>query len=224
MSVAERLADVRRRIAMSAEVVGRAVNEIKLIAVSKEQPLDRVFAAFDLGVEDFGENTAQGLLEKAEAFERTGRRARWHFIGRLQRNKVNQVLRHTSVVHSVDRLELAEALSRRAPAAGLPVLVQVNIGREQQKGGVDPETAVAFACEVARRPGLQLVGLMGIPPLDADPVPYFALLADLSRRLCETAEGVRARELSMGMTQDFEVAIRHGATMVRVGTAIFGER
>lgn len=224
MNVAERLAEVRRRIAMSAEGVGRAVHEIKLIAVSKEQPLDRAFAAFDLGVEDFGENTAQGLLEKAEAFERTGRRARWHFIGRLQRNKVNQVLRHAGMVHSVDRPELAEALSRRAPAGKLPVLVQVNIGREPQKGGVGPDTAVGFACEVARLPGLQLAGLMGIPPLDTDPAPYFALLADLSWRLRETAGGAGATELSMGMTQDFEVAIRHGATMVRVGTAIFGER
>ncbi len=224
MSVAADLAAVRRRIEQAAREAGRDPAAVRLIAVSKEQPIERVFEAADAGVEDFGENTAQGLLEKAEAFARAGRKARWHFIGRLQRNKVNLALRYASVVHSIDRAELAEALSKRAPTAGLDVLVQVNIGREAQKGGVAPEQAVELARGVARLPGLRLVGLMGIPPADVDPAPFFAELADLSRALVATPEGAAARELSMGMTQDFEVAVRAGATMVRVGTAIFGAR
>jgi pyridoxal phosphate enzyme (YggS family) len=163
-------------------------------------------------------------MEKADAFARAGREARFHFIGRLQRNKVNQVLRYASMVHSLDRLELAEAVSKRVGDVRLPVLIQVNIGREPQKGGVDPEAAVELALRVASLPGLELAGLMGIPPADVDPSPFFRELAGLSRTLVATPEGAHAGELSMGMTQDFEVAIRHGATLVRVGTAIFGGR
>jgi pyridoxal phosphate enzyme (YggS family) len=224
MSVTDNLAAVRRRLEQAARAASRDPATVRLIAVSKEQPIDRVFAAHDLGVEDFGENTAHGLEEKAEAFAGAGRKARWHFIGRLQRNKVNPVLRHARIVHSVDREELAQALAKRAPKEGLDVLVQVNIGREQQKGGVAPGEVVSFARGVARLEGLRLVGLMGIPPAGVDPTPFFEELAALSRALCATPEGGAARELSMGMTQDFEVAVRCGATMVRVGTAIFGER
>jgi PLP dependent protein len=224
VSVAAQLDAVRARIAAAEEAAGRPAGSARLIAVSKEQPVDRVFEAYDHGATDFGENTAQGLTEKAEAFARSGRTARFHFIGRLQRNKVNLVLRHAAVVHSVDRLEVALALSKRVGEARLRVLLQVNIGREQQKGGVEPEAAVPLAREVAQLPGLELAGLMGIPPADVDPSPFFAELAALSCALVATPEGARATELSMGMTQDFEIAIRHGATLVRVGTAIFGDR
>ncbi len=224
MSVAAQLDAVRARIVAAAQAAGRDPASVRLIAVSKEQPIEKVFEAHDHGATDFGENTAQGLVEKAEAFARAGRQARFHFIGRLQRNKVNLVLRYAAMVHSVDRLELAEALSKRVADRRLPVLLQVNIGREAQKGGVEPEAAVELARRVAGLPGLELAGLMGIPPADVDPAPFFAELAGLSRALVATPEGARARELSMGMTQDFEIAIRHGATLVRVGTAIFGDR
>jgi len=224
MSVATNLDAVRARILAAEQAAGRPAGSVRLIAVSKEQPIDRVFAAHDHGATDFGENTAQGLVEKAEAFARAGREARFHFIGRLQRNKVNTVLRHAAMVHSVDRIEVAEALSKRSADARLRVLLQVNLGREAQKGGVEVEAAVGLARQVAGLPGLELAGLMGIPPADVDPSPFFAALAELSRALVATPEGARATELSMGMTQDFEIAIRHGATLVRVGTAIFGDR
>lgn len=224
MSVGEQLEAVRARMVAAARAAGRDPGSVRLIAVSKEQPIEKVFEAHDHGATDFGENTAQGLMAKADAFARAGREARFHFIGRLQRNKVNQVLRYATVVHSVERLELAEALSKRVGEAELPVLLQVNIGREPQKGGVEPEAAVELARQIAQLPGLKLAGLMGIPPADVDPSPFFVELAALSRALMATPEGARATELSMGMTQDFEIAIRHGATLVRVGTAIFGDR
>jgi pyridoxal phosphate enzyme (YggS family) len=224
VSVRENLAEVRRRLEAAAVAAGRDPASVRLVAVSKEQPVELAFEAHDQGVEDFGENTAQGLVEKAEAFDRAGRQARWHFIGHLQRNKINAIMPFVHVVHSVDRPDLALALAKRAGQRKLEVLVQVNIGREEQKGGIEPEGAVAFCRDVARLPGLTLVGLMGIPPADVDPTPFFVELAHLAETLRATPEGADARELSMGMTQDFEVAVRHGATMVRVGTAIFGGR
>ena len=224
MTLADNLATVRQRLTAACEACDRNPTAVRLIAVSKEQPVDLALAAHDLGVEDFGENTAQGLAEKAEEFARRGRVARWHFIVHLQRNKVNTVLRHATMVHSVDRFDLAQALAKRAPSGGLTVLVQVNIGREQQKGGVDPDQSLALASEVARLEGLHLAGLMGIPPAGVDPAPFFKELAALSQALQQSPAGTAARELSMGMSQDFVVAIRYGATMVRVGTAIFGER
>jgi pyridoxal phosphate enzyme (YggS family) len=224
VSVRDNLAEVRRRLEAASRAAARDPASVRLIAVSKEQPVELAFEAHDLGVEDFGENTAHGLAEKAEAFARAGRKARFHFIGHLQRNKINSILPHVHVIHSVDRPELSLALSKRAGDRVLDVLVQVNIGRELQKGGIAPEGAVAFSRDVASLPGLRLLGLMGIPPADVDPTPFFVELAGLSQALQGTPEGRAARELSMGMTQDFESAIRHGATMVRVGTAIFGGR
>lgn len=224
MTIASALAKIRARISESALAAGRRPDDITLIAVSKLQPIELVFEAFDLGVREFGENTVQGLEQKAEAFAKSGRAARWHLIGRLQRNKAKEALKHAVMIQSVDREELADALSRRAGPDGIDALVQVNVGREEQKGGVDPDLAVAFARTVAGKPGLRLRGLMGIPPLDADPVPYFQLLAQLSKKLRATPEGATASVVSMGMSHDFDLAIQYGSTMVRVGTALFGER
>ena len=223
-NIAERVQAVRRRMAAVAAAVGRGEDDITLVAVSKRQPLESLFAAYDAGVADFAENVAQDLVTRVEAMQRAGRTPRWHFIGRLQRNKVNAVLEAARVVHTIDRPALAEAVSKRAPAAGLDVYVQVNIGREPQKGGAAPEEAVAFAQQVAQLPGLRLQGLMAIPPRAEDPLRNFNALAALSRALQQTAEGCHAVGLSMGMSHDFETAIRAGATVVRVGTAIFGQR
>ena len=164
---------------------------------------------------------AQGMAATAAGL--AGRRVRWHFVGTLQRNKVNAVLEHASVVHSIDRLPLAEAIAKRATTP-IDVLVQVNIGQEPQKGGVAPAEAVDLACRVATLPGLRLTGLMAIPPADVEPRPYFEELARLAETLRRTPEGAGAVELSMGMSDDFETAIRCGATIVRVGTALFGPR
>jgi len=223
MSLESALADVRHRISEAARQSGRTADAITLVAVCKKQPLDKVLAAFDLGVTDFGENLAQELATKAEALAKAGRRPRWHFIGRLQRNKVNVLLRHAEVVQSLDRLELAQALSARA-TVDLDVLVQVNVGDEVQKGGVPARQAIDLARAIARLPRLRVRGLMAIPPQAADPTPYFRALQSLSMALRQTPEGVLATGLSMGMSDDFETAIRCGATLVRVGTAIFGER
>ena len=223
--VAERVADIRRRIDTSAARAGRRSADITLVAACKRQSLDRIRAAHDAGVEDFGENLAQGLRATAEAFDAEGRTARWHFIGPLQRNKVNTVLRHASVIHSVDRIELAEAISRRVePGRTVDVLVEVNIGREPTKAGADPDQAIELCRAVARLPNLRLRGLMAIPPAEADPRPFYARMQALSEQLQGTEEGRGAAELSIGMSDDFEIAIAHGATMVRVGTALFGPR
>jgi pyridoxal phosphate enzyme (YggS family) len=225
MSIAARLDRVRDELARAARDAGRPAEAVTHIAVSKLHPAAAVCEAYDAGARDFGENLAQELHAKAEAVARTGRTPRWHFIGRLQRNKVKTVLAQAALVHTLDRWELVEALARRATtAAPVAVLVQVNIGREAQKGGVDPDEAVAFARRVATTPGLRLRGLMAVPPADEAARPHFEALAALSQALRDTPEGAAATELSMGMSHDFRDAVHCGATMVRVGTAIFGTR
>ena len=191
---------------------------VTLIAVCKRQPLEKVREAYALGLRDFGENTAQGLQEKAEALRDL--QIRWHFIGHLQRNKVNVVLRYAHVVHTIDRFELMEALRKRAPRQGLDVFVQVNIGREAQKSGVAPEDALSLCRKVAAP--LRLLGLMAIPPADVDPEPYFRRMQILSGEL--QAQRAGAGALSMGMSGDYEKAMRCGATHIRVGEALFGGR
>ena len=225
MSVAEGLAAVREQVRAAAVAAGRDPAEVTLVAVSKLQPLAALMEAYDAGMRDFGESTAQELDAKAEAMAKSGRTPRWHFIGKLQRNKVNVVLRHAGLVQTVDRAELAEALERRTPAgARTDVLVQVNIGAEPQKGGVPPEDALTFARAVAVRPALRLRGLMAIPPANVDPVPHFTRLRELWLELRAEDRTGELVALSMGMSQDFVQAIHCGATMVRVGSAIFGER
>jgi pyridoxal phosphate enzyme (YggS family) len=222
MSVTTGLDQVRGRVASSLTRAGRPVDAVTLVAVTKTQPVDAVVEAFDLGVRDFGENTVGELVTKAEALAASGRVARWHFIGRLQKNKINKLLPWVHLIHSIDSVELAAALSARAPLTGLSIMIQVNIGREPQKGGVDPARALEVAAEVAALPRLELKGLMAIPPVDLEPRTFFEALAALSREL--TARQPGAALLSMGMSDDFELAIECGATHVRVGTAIFGDR
>ena len=194
-----------------------------LIAVSKFYPVEALVEAHALGVRDFGENIVQELAEKASAMADKGLEARWHFIGRLQRNKINLLLRKPVYrIATIDSVELADAVATRAPAEGLDVLVQVNIGREAQKGGALPEETEALARHVLSLDSLRLKGLMAIPPADVEPAPFFEEMRELSRKV--QAQTPDARELSLGMTSDFASAIAHGSTHVRVGTAIFGER
>jgi len=224
MTVAFNVQAVRERLAAASIAAGRPADDVVLVAVSKRQPIDRVFAAHDAGVRDFGDNTVQGLCATAEAFATSGREATWHFVGHLQKNKVNKLLPHVSLIHTVDSDDLADALDTRGPEVGVDVLVQVNVGDESQKSGVPVADAVAFARAVAARPRLNLRGLMAMPPHGEDARPYFETMAELARELRATPEGSDATELSMGMTGDFEAAIACGSTMVRVGTAVFGER
>ena len=221
--VKDRVQKIRARIEDCARSCDRSAEQIRLIAICKRQPPERVLAAYAAGLRVFGENTAQGL-KRNEAVLGTYEDIEWHFVGALQRNKVNQVLSSKAWIHSVDRVSLAEAISRRAPESGVHLLIQVNLGGEEQKSGIAPGDVIAFAGEIAKLPRLRMRGLMTIPPAEDDPGPHFKALAALSRELQATPVGVGAVELSMGMSADFESAIRHGATMIRIGTALFGER
>jgi pyridoxal phosphate enzyme (YggS family) len=208
-----RLREVRDRMHGAARAAGRD-DDIALVAVSKEQPAAAVEAALAAGQVDFGENRAQDLVAKAEALLDVAPAPQWHFVGRLQRNKVKQLGPLVARWHSVDRPALAPELARHARA--VPVLVQVNVAGEPQKGGCAPDEAAALV-DALRAQGLTVDGLMTVPPAGADPRPHFAALRALAGRL-------GLRELSMGMTDDFEAAIAEGATMVRVGSAVFGPR
>ena len=210
--IAGRVAEVRERIARAARAAGRDPRSVRLVAATKTQPVAAIAAVVAAGVRDVGENRAQELVAKAPALETAG--PEWHFIGRLQRNKLNQLAPWVRWWHSVDRLELVEALAPRVP--GARILVEVNVAGEPQKGGADP-AAVPALVDRARALGLDVVGLMTVAPAEGDPRPVFATLRGLGSHLGLT-------ELSMGMSSDFEAAIAEGATLVRVGTALFGPR
>ncbi len=214
--IEEGLDAVRARVATAARAAGRDPDDVLLVAVSKEVDVEAVRGALAAGQRDFGENRAQELASKAAALDASGPELapRWHFIGRLQRNKVRTIAARVSLWHSVDRLDVGEEIARRA--TGARVLVQVNVAHEPQKGGCAPEET-GFLVDSFRALGLQVEGLMTVPPQLGDPRPYFAALRELAATLGLTT-------LSMGMSGDFEAAIAHGATIVRVGSAVFGPR
>ena len=225
MTIMSRLRSILDRVQECAAEVGRPPEEISVIAVSKRQPLERVLEAYELGVRDFGENTAQGLKERVAAFEERGlTEARWHFIGHLQSNKAKMVVPVAHRIHSVDRWSLVEAITKRLPEEGADILVQVNLGDESQKSGVLEGEALEFANKVAAEPGLRFRGFMAIPPVGDDATAHFERLRVLSEDAVAWVPAGEAVEISMGMSGDFEQAIRCGATHIRVGTAIFGPR
>ena len=215
MGIAENLARVQERIRAACSRAARDPDTVKLVAVSKGQPIEAVLLAFAAGQTAFGENYAQQLHEKADALPE----AEWHFIGALQTNKVKIVVGHAALVHTCDRVALAKELSKRAFLKSITqrVLLEVNVGREPQKGGALPEQVDGLYAEMKELEALRCEGLMCIPPADQDPRPHFRALREMRDRL-------GLRELSMGMSADFEAAIEEGSTIVRVGTAIFGER
>jgi hypothetical protein len=223
--VASRLDAVKGQVDEAARRAGRSPAEVRLIAVSKGKPPEAIRAAHAAGQRHFGESYAQELAEKAEALADLPGIV-WHAIGRLQRNKAKVAARFAAAVHSVDREELAVELDRRAAGLGraLDVLVEVNVGGEATKGGCAPGELGPLLEAVRRCPQLRPIGLMTIAPFLEDPAavrPYFAVL----RALRDEHGGPAALpELSMGMSHDFEAAIAEGATLVRVGTAIFGPR
>jgi hypothetical protein len=214
--VGRSLAGVRARIARAAANAGRDAADVTLVVVSKSVAVERIRAACAAGASDLGENRAQELVAKAAALgaATTGGGPRWHFVGRLQRNKVRALAPYVSLWQSVDRADLAEEIGRRVP--GARVLVQVNLAAEPQKGGCDPH-AVPALVDRCRDLGCTVEGLMTVPPAHEDPVPWFRAL----RRLTDET-GLAT--CSMGMSGDFEEAIAAGATMVRVGSAVFGPR
>jgi len=221
----ENLDRVRKKIALAAARAGRDVRDITLVAVTKGIPADVIRTAVAHGCRDLGENRVQELLAKRRHLSDV----RWHFIGHLQRNKVRSLISNVALIHSLDRWSLAEEISRRATARGLvvPVLIQVNVAREKTKYGVEPEEAADLAEAAGRLPGLSVRGLMTIAPLVDDPEevrPVFRALRVLGRELEEKIPGFSLRYLSMGMSNDYTVAIEEGANLVRVGSAIFGTR
>jgi pyridoxal phosphate enzyme (YggS family) len=222
----ENLRAVRARIDDAARVAGRDPSSVSLLAVSKTWPAEDVRALAALGQRDFGENRAQELVQKAA--ELADVPVRWHFIGQLQRNKAGVVARLGAVVHSVDRRSLADVLDRVGQESGRPVdvLLQVDLGGTAggaaPRGGAAPAAVPALADAVADCPGLRLRGLMAVAPLGAEPAAAFGRLADLAARV--RADHPGAVELSAGMSGDLEAAVAAGATVVRVGTALFGDR
>jgi len=251
MSIVENLDQVRGRIHDACRRAGRDPASVTLVAVSKTVPAEKVREAIEAGATDLGENYVQEAQAKIESLgslpggaargpagesgegvqgSRQGGAARWHFIGHLQRNKAKYAVRLFDVVQSVDSIALARELDRRAGAVGrrLPVMIEVNISGEGTKFGTEEAEALELVREVAALDHLEVRGLMTMPPFFDDPEearPYFIKLRELGERIkSEGIEGVSADELSMGMSSDFEVAIEEGATIVRVGTAIFGPR
>jgi hypothetical protein len=226
--IPQRLARVRERIADAAGRAGRAPADVRLIAVSKTHPLDAVRAAAAAGQRDFGENKVQEALQKIA--QSTDTSLRWHLIGHLQSNKVRKAAGAVGWIHAIDSVDLLRRVDQAAAAAGrvLEVLVQVDLALEDTKFGA-PEAEVAGIVEAAAGcTAARMVGLMLLPPLTENPEdarPWFVRLRGARDRLLDAGvPAERLRELSMGMSHDFEVAIEEGATMVRVGTAIFGER
>lgn len=210
------LAVVNARIEAACAKGGRRREEVTLVAVSKTFPAEAVTNAIAAGATHVGENKVQEARDKKPLVSGT---ARWHLIGHLQSNKAKDAVRLFDVIETVDSVELAEKIAKAALAAGKrqEILLQVNVGREEQKSGADPKDLPALAREVAAIDGISLRGLMAIPPFDEDPRPHFRTLRELKERI-----GVA--ELSMGMSEDFEIAIEEGSTIVRVGRAIFGAR
>ncbi len=231
--ISEQLVDVREKITAAAGRAGRDPAEIRLIAVAKGQPVEKVMEAVQAGVTDIGENYAQEMLEHQEALRLASLaqdQLRWHFIGHLQRNKVKQIIGLVSLIHSVDSIDLAREIDRRAAALDKvqEILIEINLGSEDSKSGIDPEKAPELIRELSPMGHLTLKGLMALPPFLPDPEavrPYFVRLRQIRDAInAGNVYKTPLTELSMGMTHDFEVAIEEGATIVRVGTGIFGER
>ncbi len=226
--IPRRLADVRNRIADAAGRAGRDPGEVRLIAVSKTHPIDAVHAAAEAGQLDFGENKVQEALQKVAQSSDT--RLRWHLIGHLQSNKVRKTAGVVHYLHTVDSVDLLRKVDQAAAAAGrtIGVMVQVDLALEETKYGAPEAEVPAIFTAAAQCSAARMAGLMLLPPLAENPEearPWFVRLRGVRDRLRDAGvPGEHLRELSMGMSHDFEVAIEEGATMVRVGTAIFGER
>jgi pyridoxal phosphate enzyme (YggS family) len=220
-----RLEAVRARIAAAEQRAGRAPGSVRLLAVSKQQPLAAIEAAVQAGQLEFGENYVQEGVAKIAALR--GRPVTWHFIGRVQGNKTREVAEHFQWVHTVDRERIATRLDAQRPplAPPLEVLLQVRIGDEPAKGGATPEELPALAAAVSRLPRLKLRGLMCIPPPARDEAAQRAPFQRLRQLLEELNQRGHALDvLSMGMSDDLEAAVLEGATLVRIGTAVFGPR
>lgn len=225
--IADNLKEVEQKITAACERCGRKRDEVALIAVSKTKPVSMLLEAYEYGCRDFGENKVQELLDKSDQLPKD---IRWHMIGHLQTNKVKYIVDKVYMIHSVDSLHLASVISREACKKNVTVriLIEVNVAKEESKFGIALEQAAAFVQEIAKLPNISIQGLMTIAPYVENAEEnrqYFALLRQLSVDIMqENVDNVNMSMLSMGMTGDYATAIEEGATYVRVGTGIFGER
>ncbi|HET7214914.1 MAG TPA: YggS family pyridoxal phosphate-dependent enzyme [Terriglobia bacterium] len=228
MSVAENVGRVQQRVHDACRRAGRTDKDVRLIAVSKTKPAEAIRQAYAAGLREFGENRVQEAAAKRKELEDLD--AAWHLIGHLQSNKARQAVQLFDCIHSVDSLPLAERIDRAAAELGrrLPVLIEVHLGEEASKFGVEETDLLQLAEKIGALPSLELRGLMTLPPFFDNPEdvrPFFRRLRQLAERIeARNLPAVSMRELSIGMSHDFEIAIEEGATIVRVGTAIFGER
>ena len=225
--VAENYREVDRRVGEACARSGRNRKEVTLIAVSKTKPIELIREAMDAGADVFGENKVQELCDKYEQLPKT---LHWHLIGHLQRNKVKYIVDKVDLIHSVDSMRLAEEISKEAEKkqTDVKVLIEVNVAQEESKFGVSVDETEELVREIAKLPRIHVLGLMTIAPNVSDPEenrPVFRTLKKLAVDIkMKNIDNVRMDVLSMGMTGDYQVAIEEGATMVRVGTGIFGER
>ena len=225
--ISENLEEVRRKIREACLRAGRDPEEVTLIAVSKTKPVPELLEAYDAGARDFGENKVQELTDKLPQLPED---IRWHMIGHLQRNKVKFVVGRTALIHSVDSLRLAEEISREAVRRGpkADILIEVNVSGEESKFGVPPQETPELIENIARLPGIHVKGLMTIAPFTEtaeENRPIFRKLRQMSVDItAKNIDNVSMNILSMGMTGDYVVAVEEGATCVRVGTGIFGQR
>lgn len=228
MSIEANYSQIKDRIAAACRQSGRDASSITLLAVSKKQPEDKIEELYRLGHRDFGENYVQEMIAKAVELERRGCNGiRWHFIGHLQTNKAKLLVPHVASVHSVDSEKVAQALARAWESSGragkLPIFIEVNISHEESKSGVAPPEVDSLAHSIAQIPQLELQGLMCVPSASEDDDQLKQRFAEL-KSLEENLRNVSRRQLSMGMSSDFELAIAQGSTHIRVGTALFGAR
>jgi len=227
MSVRENLEHVREQLAAACTRVGRKPEEVRLVAIAKTKPAEMVREAFAAGQKMIGESYVQEFVDKAEAIKEP---VEWHFVGALQTNKVKYLAGKVALIHSVDRFHLAEEINRQWGKIGkaADILIQLNLGHEISKSGTSEEELEMLVRDIVRLPHVRIKGLMTLPPYfdnTEDVRPFFRHLRELARYIDELEiPGVGMRELSMGMTHDFEIAIEEGATLIRVGTAIFGTR
>ena len=225
-NLSQRLQAVQTQIIAAAKANNRQVDSIQLLAVSKTQPAAAVQAAAEAGQIRFGENYLQDALPKIQALSDKGFDLEWHYIGPIQSNKTRAIAENFQWVHSIDRLKIAQRLSEQRPEhlPALKICIQVNIGRESQKSGIEPENLNALATAINQLPRIELHGLMAIPPAQSTKEQQHQAFAEL-RTLFENLPGSESLDtLSMGMSNDLEAAIAEGSTMVRIGTAIFGPR
>lgn len=223
----ENLQRVEQKIRAACVRTGRSQEEVTLIAVSKTKPVEMLQEVYDAGAREFGENKPQELKEK---YSQLPSDIKWHMIGHLQTNKIKYIIERACMIHSIDSFHLAEAVSKEAIKRNLvmPVLIEVNIAKEDTKFGIIPEEAEKLIQQISKLPGIQVRGLMTVAPYTDCPEENRHYFADLRKLFVDikakNIDNVDMRDLSMGMTGDYEIAIEEGATMVRVGTGIFGTR